>query len=69
MGHPRCRCIRSCKVIRMKYRHTITGAVVDFKGKISGAWEPVEASKAPAKVETKEEVKDAPAQKKRGSKK
>lgn len=52
----------------MKYRNKITGAVVDFKGKVAGAWEPVEVPKAPVK-ETVEEVKEAPAQKKKGTKK
>lgn len=53
----------------MKYRNTITGAVVDFKGKVAGAWEPLEVPKAPAKEKAVEEVKEAPAQKKKGIKK
>ena len=47
----------------MKYRHTITGAIIDVKSKMSGAWEPIEASKKPD-VATEEAL----AQKKRKAK-
>lgn len=32
----------------MKYRHTITGAIVDINSKVGGDWEPVEEKKTVA---------------------
>lgn len=49
----------------MKYRHTITGAIIDVKSEMSGAWEPIGAPKKPD-VDTATE--EAPAQKKRKAK-
>lgn len=36
----------------MKYRHTITGAIVDVNSKVSGDWELVEEKKTVAKKST-----------------
>ena len=49
----------------MKYRHKTTGAIIDVKSVMSGAWEPIGAPKKPD-VEKKE---DAPAQEKKRLKK
>ena len=50
---------------RMKYRHKTTGAIIDVKSVMSGAWEPIGAPQKPD-VEKKE---DAPAQEKKRLKK
>lgn len=65
MGHPE-RCQLRCYSLRMKYRNTKTGAVIDIKCQISGAWEPVEEPQAQAPTE---KPKKAPAQTKKGAKK
>ena len=42
----------------MKYRNTKTGAVVDFKSKISGGnWQPLEVAKTPETISTAKKKK------------
>lgn len=36
----------------MKYRNTVTGAIVDVKSKIGGNWEALESPKPTKKVES-----------------
>jgi len=51
----------------LKYRHTITGVIIDIESEIKGAWEPVDQVPAPAP--STEKPKKAPAQTKKGAKK
>lgn len=47
----------------MKYRNTVTGAIVDVDSKIHGNWEPLEIE-APVSVEEKVEPKKTTRRKK-----